>query len=204
MLLKDFEETKKLLDNSTLFYIITTDMTGVYTYLNTNYIQTFEHVHGSILGQPFEITMHPDDVKTCEEVSVRCFENPGNVYPATIRKHDGKGGYIITQWEYKAIFNENNEPEGVFCLGYDITNYMVQQEQLKATQSLLNLKNNQLEEIAWQQSHILRRPLSNIMGLAMILEKMEVDQNLKNICAMLLESSYELDEVIRKTVDKTL
>ncbi|MCC9169028.1 hypothetical protein [Pontibacter harenae] len=109
-----FEETKKLVENSTFFYIITTNMEGKYTYVNGHYKQAFEEIHGPVVGQPYQITMHPDDTKVCEEVSIKCFANPDQVYPATIRKHDGKGGYVITQWEYKAMFNQNNEPAGVF------------------------------------------------------------------------------------------
>lgn len=40
---------------------------------------------------------------------------------ATLRKHDGKDSFVTTQWEMQAIFNEHQEPYGVFCLGYNIT-----------------------------------------------------------------------------------
>ncbi|MEJ8803457.1 histidine kinase dimerization/phospho-acceptor domain-containing protein [Pontibacter sp. H249] len=190
-----FEETKRLLEDSTFYYIITTNMEGKYTYVNNCYNKAFKHIYGTILGQPYEMTMHPDDTKVCEEVAVKCFTNPDSTFPATIRKHDGKGGYLITQWEYKALLDVHGNPAGMFCLGYDITDYTVYHEQLKDAQSLL-------KEIAFYQSHVLRRPLANIMGLAKILERMELDQNLRNICEMIIESSQQLDAVIKEAAAK--
>ncbi|MCC9138321.1 PAS domain S-box protein [Pontibacter silvestris] len=198
-----FEETKKLLEHSTFYYIIVTNMEGKYSYVSNSYKESFGRIHGPIEGQSYEITMHPDDTKVCEEVSVKCFNNPDKVFPATIRKHDGKGGYVFTQWEYKAMFDENNQPSGIFCLGFDITDYMSYHDQLKDVQSLLDQKEKVLKEIAHTQSHVIRRPLANIMGLSMILAKMEIDQNLKNVCDMIIESSRQLDNVIKATADKT-
>ncbi|WP_299758002.1 PAS domain-containing protein [uncultured Pontibacter sp.] len=190
-----FEETKKLLKHSTFYYIISTSMEGKYTYVNNCYNKAFEHIHGSVMGQSYEITMHPDDTKVCAEVAAKCFENPDSTFPATIRKHNGKGGYVITQWEYKAMFDAQGNPAGIFCLGYDITAYTAHHQELQNAKSLL-------KEISFYQSHIIRRPLANIMGLTKVLERMDLDQNLRNICEMLLESSHQLDAVIREAAKK--
>lgn len=199
-----FEETKQLLEHSTFYYIISTNMESRYTYVNNCYRKTFEPIHGPIVGERYEMTMHPDDTKVCEEVALKCFANPESTFPATIRKHDGKGGYAITQWEYKAMWDEAGQPAGIFCLGHDITAYMASYEELKHAQSLISQKESILREIAFNQSHVIRRPLANIIGLTKVLEKMKIDQNLRNICEMLLASSRQLDEVIKETADKTL
>ena len=198
-----FEETKALLNDSNFYYIISTNMNGRYSYINNHYRNTFGPIYGPIVGEPYQMTMHPDDTKVCEEVAAKCFANPDKIYPATIRKHDGKGGYIITQWEYKAIFDNNMEPAGIFCLGHDITQFVQQYEQLTDAQSEIDKKNGIIKEIAFNQAHLVRSPLANILGLTMVLEKMELDQNLKNICSMLIESSRKLDEVIKETLNKT-
>lgn len=198
-----FEATKELLENSNFFYIITTNMDGKYTYINAHYANSFTLYNKSIVGLPFEVTMHPDDVKVCEEVSMQCFANPGKMFPATIRKHNGKGGFVITQWEFKAIFNEDGEPDGVFCVGYDITKYADEQQQLKAAESEIKKRKDILKDIAFQHSHLIRAPLSNILGLADILEKMEIDTNVKNICKMIVDSSNQLDDIVRDVVGKS-
>lgn len=198
-----FQETVKLLENSNFYYIIATNMQGKYSYVNKHYKDSFAHISKEITGMPYQITMHEDDTKSCEEIAAKCFAEPEKMFPATIRKHDGRGGYVITQWEYKAMFKDNGEPDGIFCLGYDITKYMDEQQQLKQAENEIEKRKDVLNEIAFQHSHLIRSPLSNILGLTAILEKMEVDSNVKNICRMMIESANNLDNIIRLVVDKS-
>lgn len=177
-------------------------MDNNYSYVNTHYANAFGYADKSIVGKPYYITMHEDDRKVCEETAVKCFQNPDKSFPATIRKHDGKGGYVITQWEYRAMFNEQNQPNGVFCMGYDITEYERTNQQLEVAKSEIKEKKSLLERIGWEQSHVIRKPIANIIGLTGILSKMDVDQNLINICDMLTESATQLDEAVCKIVSK--
>lgn len=68
--MEHFKETRELLDSSNLFYNIATGTDGNYSYINSNYARQFSNVHGDLVGQPYYITMHSDDRKTCEEVFV--------------------------------------------------------------------------------------------------------------------------------------
>lgn len=198
----NFKDTIKLLEESHFFYIIIAGMDGTYQYVNKKYKSAFKHISTEILGMPYYLTMHPDDSKVCEEVSELCFRFTDRSFPATIRKRDGKGGYIITQWEYTAMFDDHGSPSGVFCMGYDITEITVANQELEVAKIEIEQKNTLLEQIVWDQSHILRRPLANIIGLVNILNKMDIDQNMKNICDMLVESSEQLDEAIHDIVKK--
>ena len=199
----NFEETKLLLGKSNIFYIIATSMDGNYSYVNNHYEQNFRHIHGEIIGQPYYITMHEHDVKTCQEVGAKCFAHPDKTFPATIRKHDGNGGYVITQWEYKAMLDPQGQPAGIFCLGYDITQYVTDRSDLTKARREIEKKNSILTNIAFDQSHVIRRPLANILGLCLMLQKMDMDQNLRNICEMLFDSSRQLDEAIKMITNKT-
>lgn len=198
--MKNFEETKRLFNDSTLFYIINTDMDGKYSYINEHYAKEFSHIDNNLVGKPYYITMHTDDRNTCIEVSTKCFDNPTKLFPATIRKHNGEGGYVYTQWEYKAMFDDRKNPAGIFCLGYNITKYVGEELQLQKANEKIEKNKNTLENIIFQQSHLVRAPLSNIIGLTSIIDKTLLDSNTSNICDMILESSQQLDEIIRSIV----
>jgi PAS domain S-box-containing protein len=191
-----FEEIKKLLENSSIYYLVAVDMNSKYSYLNSRYRNVFNGIHGNLVGQHYLKTMHPDDSNICVNVSEQCFRFPDRTFPAIIRKHDGKGGYIITQWEYKAIFDETGQPAGVFCIGNDITEFMNASINLKETEKSLNVARITLEEIAYIQSHVVRKPIANILGLMLLLESMEVDDTVKSIIDMIDLNAKELDEVI--------
>ena len=60
-----------------------------------------------------------------------------------------------------------------------------------------------LEEVAYDQAHLVRGPLANILGLVSLLDQAEVDEDTKKILSLLNHSSQQLDEVIKRIVDKT-
>lgn len=65
-------------------------------------------------------------------------------------------------------------------------------------------QNKKLKEIAWIQSHLVRAPLARIMGLINLLLDDYTDEiNKKSVSKMIMESSVELDSVIRDIVNKT-
>jgi len=193
-----FEQTKQLLENSNFFYIVTIGMDGNYTYINSHYSEKFPH-HSNLVGKPYYSTMHPDDMNVCAEIAAKCFAIPNMVFPATIRKNDGEGGYVFTQWEYKALFSDEGDPHGIFCIGYDITTYELEKLLRRQRETEIGDKKRVLAEIAFQQSHLVRAPLSNVLGLAQILAQTDgVDQNITNLCQLILESAKKVDDVVRE------
>ena len=196
--MQKFEDIKTLLDNSSIYYLIAVSMDSTYNYVNSRYRSIFDGMHGNLIGQHYSVTIHPDDLHICNTVSSQCFSDPENVYPAVIRKHDGKGGFIITQWEYKAMFDQDGQPVGMFCIGHDITEFMQASFDLKSANESLIKTQLSLAQITYIQSHWVRKPIANIMGLTMLLETMEMDPAIRGIFDRIDESAKELDEAIRK------
>ncbi len=97
---------------------------------------------------------------------------------------------------FNPIYNES-EIVGVACFSKDLTENM---EQLYAIET----QNQQLMQIAWEQSHIVRAPLARLMGLINILslKGTEIDQRLE-ILNLIQKSATELDQIIREIVRKT-
>lgn len=195
--MQEFEQTRKLLHNSTIYYLIAVNMDSNYSYVNDRYQGVFNNVHGQLVGQHYSITMHPDDLETCRTVANQAFTEPEKIFPAIIRKHDGKGGYVITQWEYKAMFDKDGAPAGVFCIGHDITEFMKNSIELKDTRDNLTKTQFTLEQIAYIQSHVVRKPIANIMGLSSLIDAAELEPAVKSMFELIRESAKELDQLIR-------
>jgi hypothetical protein len=200
--MQQINEISSFLADSSFFYAIAIGIDGRYTHVSANYDRNFDFLNESLLGKHFSITLHTDDVAVCAEVGGKCFEEPGKLFPATLRKHDGRGSFVITQWEMKAFFAEDGQPAGIFCIGYNITEYMDTKSQLDDANSELSIKDGRLYEIGFIQSHLVRKPLANIIGLTNIMSTMKLSENLKNINNMLLDSSIELDTVVRTISNK--
>lgn len=177
-------------------------MDGTYSYVSPSYDQNFSFVYDTLLGKPFFVTLHPDDIKICGDVAAQCFQNPEKLFPATLRKHDGKGGYVVTQWELKAMIDDNRNPAGVFCIGYNISEHFEAKLALNNAAKTIKEKDEQLDEIGFINSHIIRKPLANIIGLANVLNGMEMSADLKKAVNMIVESALELDDEVKNISNK--
>jgi PAS domain S-box-containing protein len=195
--MQKFEETKKLLQNSNIYYLIAVGMDSNYLYVNDRYSKIFESIHGNLIGRHYSTTMHKEDQEICKTTSAKAFMNPDEIFPATIRKFDGKGSYVITQWEYKALLDEQQQPVGIFCIGHDITQYMQTSTELENTKESLSKTQLTIAQMAYVQSHVIRKPIANIMGLTLLLDSFGMDPNLHQMFTMINDSAKELDQVIR-------
>jgi signal transduction histidine kinase len=64
----------------------------------------------------------------------------------------------------------------------------------------ITVQNKKLKEIAFIQSHELRRPVANILGLAELIPSIEISEDDKNIIDMLKHVAADLDTQIRNVV----
>lgn len=195
--MNQFAQINRFLKESAFFYTIAIGLDSRYSFVSKNYDRNFEFTNGTLLGRHFSVTLHPDDIAICEQVGGQCFANPEQLLPATLRKHDGQGGFVTTQWEMQAFFDEAGQPEGIFCIGYNISEFI-------DTRSRLNSAHIQLDEIGFIQSHLVRKPLANIIGLADLIRQELSDKRVDYLCAMLKTSTTELDGVINDISDKTI
>lgn len=191
-----YSQINDFLFSSSFFYTIAIGMDSTYTYVSPNYDRNFSFGKGSLKGQHFSVTLHPEDVAMCGEVGARCFSAPDKLFPVTLRKHDGDGGYVVTQWEMRAVLDEEGVPVGIFCMGYNITKFIQAQEKLDRAET-------QLDEIGFMQSHGVRRPLANIMGIAELFNHVDKPEDYKPLLRMLNESAKELDNIIHEINRKT-
>ncbi len=89
----------------------------------------------------------------------------------------------------KPVYNENNKTIGV-ALSY------INIDKIKKSEIKLN-------EIAWQQSHSVRKPISNILGLVNLMKSEQNTAKRIELLDMLDESAKELDEIVKSIIAKT-
>jgi|GEM_PF-5490802 len=94
----------------------------------------------------------------------------------------------IFRMEVCTLFSDGNHTRAV--IGVDIDEVVNLQEQLK--------------NIAWMQSHVVRRPLANILSLLDLMTDPQIPEKEKNLYTLLLrQSCYEMDTIIKEIVSKT-
>jgi signal transduction histidine kinase len=72
------------------------------------------------------------------------------------------------------------------------------------TMESLKLQNQKLREIAWAQSHLVRGPLSDILGITKIIQDdMATAQEKEMLINHLQDAAQKLDQVIKDVVNNT-
>jgi PAS domain S-box-containing protein len=119
----------------------------------------------------------------------------------TIREEDmyvvpTTGREICLDIVMNPIYDVNDQLIGVGCISRDIS-------ERKKTEEQMAKQLTQLREIAWIQSHELRQPLTNIMGLASLIEAdVEDPVEVKSHVTLLNQACEKMDEVVRGIVKK--
>ncbi len=95
------------------------------------------------------------------------------------------------------IYGDRNEIIGVGCFARDITSRKSAENQIKD-------QVKKLKEVAWIQSHQVRKPLANIMGLLHLLQSKNIDATQHQELFQHMEvSCQELDSVVKEIVEKS-
>jgi len=113
-----------------------------------------------------------------------------------IFQHLKKDGTLITVQIQSKNIDFNNRKAGL-VLAIDLT------ERLQYVEAI-EQQNQLFRDIAWTQSHIVRAPLSRLLGLIHLLNEMgeKVHEKVKEIIRYISVSGNELDDIVKEIVRK--
>ena len=119
---------------------------------------------------------------------------------SSIKEHVKANGetFMVSIVSYPVLFQDQNCN---LVMATDITELIEKERKLQDAYERIKTSNEALLQIAWSNSHELRKPLCSIMGLVALLR--EASDNEREEFLRLLEiSSVELDMVLHQTYKK--
>lgn len=140
--------------------------------------------------------LHPEDKEAVTSHLHAVFEAREPKITLEYRFQCADGSYKHVLDRGYLIYNEAGEPIRIIGALQDVTdriNYIHRLEE----------KNIKLSEISWLQSHVVRAPLAQVMGLSELLSVDEQDEERQVLLRCLRNSAAELDHVIRNIIRKT-
>lgn len=210
---KNAEDEKKrfeFLANSVPNIIWTALPSGKIDFLNDRFFQTFGSKTRSLRSNSFIHLIHFAERRRTLKAWRSSIETDANF--------EVEARFEIAPQKYEwflihAVPYKNGEGNIINWFG-SCTNINEQKEKERQTVEKLNAslyeagevinKNSQaLREIAFNQSHLVRHPLTNILGIVHLMNEMEMDNSLKQLTSMLHTSAKQLDDVIKEIVLKT-
>jgi PAS domain S-box-containing protein len=185
------------LKNSGVYAIAITDMHGTYTYVNDHFRQRFAYLGSEFIGKHSMDSIYEQDHARCYTAIEQCLLSPDQPHAVRLRKPlNSRGDFEWTQWEFSPILDDKRQPEGILCVGHEITALKLAHEKLEANKL-------QLEQIANQQAHQLRGPVSSLMMLLNTISDQRNGNELSEYLDMLQEVGGRIDDAIREIVDLT-
>lgn len=130
-------------------------------------------------------------IKTIFKDEESIFDNHQTIITQTHQKKNKEK--IIAEVKYNKIIHNNKE--AIIIVSNDITKSI---EHLNKIEN----QNEKLKDIAWIQSHIVRAPLTNILGLIKLINETE-SVNDKELLHHLNQSILQLENSINEIVNKT-
>lgn len=106
------------------------------------------------------------------------------------------GEVVWFERRYYPAYDKHNQIIGVVFTSADIT------KRKKAEQEIIK-QNEQLREVAFLQSHLVRRPIVNLLGILELVAKEDLSQENNELIQLLKQSLVDLDNVIHTIVAKT-
>lgn len=184
----------KLADVTNEFFVCI-NMEGNYCYINNAFKKRFGFDNKIFIGRNALQDIHENDHQLVIQTVEKCCTNVNTAHDLIVRKPLTANEYIYTKWDFTAIPNENNLPDYILCIGLEITSFI---EDGIANHSLL-------QEIAYDQSHLVRRPLANILGLSKLLaETTPPEKELRELLPALYLEAQDLDNVVKSVTTKAL
>ena len=196
-LTKSEEEYRQLFEsNPTPLWIYNKE--SKFVKVNDAAVKKYGYSRKNFLKMKVENVISAADHQTLADYLI---ENQGQYQLANIREHVKATGetFIVSIVSYPVLLN--NQPCNL-VMATDITDLIEKELKLKEAYQKIKVSNEVLWEIAWSNSHELRKPLCSIMGLVSLL-KDATDLDERDEFIRLLEiSSIELDDVLRQNNEK--
>lgn len=182
---------------------------GSVNFTNKRFFEYFKYQEETSRKTSLLHLFHPKDRKRLFKDWIEAVKQ-GEKFESEVmlKNHTGKfRWFLIRAVPYKDL---NNKIEMWFGSCINIHEHKKQQLQavenlnnsLSEASGLISMKEKTLEEIAYSQSHLVRRPLANILGLVDMLETTEEPSGNDAIVAMLKQSAAELDQMVKNIVLK--
>ncbi|MBL0883685.1 MAG: PAS domain-containing protein [Chitinophagaceae bacterium] len=143
----------------------------------------------------FRKRVHPEDLPGTDEAMKNIMYATTPLF-AQFRIIRPDGDIRIIKGNVTCIRDIANQPVRLIGINHDITDQ-------QRIQSKIQDQNDRLKKIAWMQSHEIRKPVANIMGLLNLYDICQSDLQHTQLIQYLKESAIELDAVIKQIIERT-
>ncbi|MDB5116692.1 MAG: domain S-box-containing protein [Mucilaginibacter sp.] len=139
--------------------------------------------------------VHPHDVDKLADARNKALDIASDKYECEYRMDCGNKSYRYVYDQASIIYDQDGRPLRMIGAVKDITD-------LKEKEAALLRQNNMLREIAWVESHEVRRPLASMLSLIELIKTSDSEDEKKELFDLMDISARELDAMVCKVSHK--
>ena len=145
--------------------------------------------------EDFRKRVHPEDLPRADEAMKKIIHATQPKF-AQFRIIRPNGDIRMIQGNVTCIRDATKQPVRLIGINHDITDQ-------QKIQNKIQDQNDRLRKIAWMQSHEIRKPVANIIGLLNLCDMAKMDIQQHELLAYLKVSAQELDHIIKDIIERT-
>lgn len=196
--LRKSNERFELINKATREAILDWDIVNDVTYWGNGFTEIFGYSHDEYHNHLLSDNIHPDDREDALNLLWVTLDDPKkNILYREFRFL--KADKTVTYVQIRTVLIRNEEGKAIRAIAsiMDVTNLV---EKRKAIEK----QNVAMREIAWIQSHVIRSPLTKIMGLITLLKhRAEYGMDENDLIEEIQAAAEIMDKVIHEIVSKT-
>ena len=203
--LRDQQFYTRSLIESNIDAIMTTDPAGIITDVNKQMEALTECTRDELMGAPFK-KFFTDPARAAAAINLVLSGKKITNYELTVRSRGGKD--TVVSYNANTFYDRDRKLQGVFAAARDVT-------ESKRLDQVLQEKNSELEsarrvadranlaktDFLSSMSHEIRSPLNAILGLAYLLEQVNLDLDANNMVRKIRASGRMLLRLISDILD---
>jgi PAS domain S-box-containing protein len=145
--------------------------------------------------EDFRQRVHPEDLPEADETMKNIIHATEPMF-AQFKIIRPNGEVRIIKGNVTCIRDATKQPVRLIGINHDITDE-------QKIQNKIQEQNDRLKKIAWMQSHEIRKPVANIIGLLNLCDMAQLDFQQNQLLQYLKESASELDVLIKNIIERT-
>jgi len=169
--------------------VIITDRDGKITWVNQAFADITGYSFDEAVGRDTNFLHGPKTDPETQRLIMECVQR-NEFCRFEVLNYTKSGKEYWIELSISAICSEKNEVDHYIAIQNIIT-------ERKEREAKIDNQNAVLRQIAWTNSHALRKPVASIMSLVRLSRETERTEEIKEIHLLIEESSLELDAIIK-------
>ncbi|MCH7408294.1 hypothetical protein MM239_02715 [Belliella sp. DSM 111904] len=193
---------KRPIIESNYFYHLKIGERGVIIDANKKFKRQISLDQNTLFQESIQNMLHANDyILFQKRTEIALVENEESFTMELRIKGIAEGEFKRTRWEFQ-LFNSPNTQIKMIGFGHDIISNKDKKKAIKKkkSNSILEQQSEFLKKLTFNQSHLMRAKLANIIGILEVIQPQNNPEEIPELISILKEEAQKLDNALQESI----